>query len=112
MCFSAKFYANFFSSPGYGLFLTAETTEGVVYHGEAMSRPKNEPGDPIVPEDVGNQAAVALLNEIHRGGALDSSAQALAATFMALGQKDVSKYLYGPLSVYRLVFSWHFWVQK
>lgn len=31
-----------------------------------MSRPKGEPGDPIVPEDVGVQAATALLAEIYR----------------------------------------------
>ncbi|WKX93339.1 hypothetical protein Q1695_010971 [Nippostrongylus brasiliensis] len=88
------------SSPGYGLFLTAETTEGVVYHGEALSKPKGEAGDPIVAEDVGTNAAVALLEEIYRGGCLDSSAQVLACSFMALGQKDVSKFLFGPLTVY------------
>ncbi|VDK48762.1 unnamed protein product [Cylicostephanus goldi] len=54
------------NSPGYGLFLTAETTEGVVYHGEAISKPKGEAGDPIVPEDVGANAASALLEEIYR----------------------------------------------
>ncbi|PIO73502.1 18S rRNA biogenesis protein RCL1 [Teladorsagia circumcincta] len=88
------------NSPGYGLFLTAETTEGVVYHGEAMSKPKGEAGDPIVAEDVGSNAAVALLEEIYRGGCLDSSAQTLASSFMALGQKDISKFLFGPLTVY------------
>ncbi|VDM75296.1 unnamed protein product [Strongylus vulgaris] len=56
------------NSPGYGLFLTAETTEGVVYHGEAISKPKGESGDPIVPEDVGSNAAMALLEEIYRVG--------------------------------------------
>ncbi|ETN86277.1 18S rRNA biogenesis protein RCL1 [Necator americanus] len=88
------------NSPGYGLFLTAETTEGVVYHGEAISRPKGEPGDPLIPEDVGSSAATALLEEIYRGGCLDSSAQMLACSFMALGQKDISKFLFGPLTVY------------
>ncbi|EPB70705.1 RNA 3-prime-terminal phosphate cyclase, insert domain protein [Ancylostoma ceylanicum] len=61
-----KWVALFLSSPGYGLFLTAETTEGVVYHGEAISKPKGEPGDPLVPEDVGSHAAAALLEEIYR----------------------------------------------
>ncbi|VDO64659.1 unnamed protein product [Haemonchus placei] len=88
------------NSPGYGLFLTAETTEGVTYHGEAISKPKGDPGDPIVAEDVGTNAAAALLEEIYRGGCLDSSAQILASSFMALGQKDVSKFLFGPLTVY------------
>ncbi|XGW08614.1 hypothetical protein V3C99_011160 [Haemonchus contortus] len=88
------------NSPGYGLILTAETTEGVTYHGEAISKPKGDPGDPIVAEDVGTNAAAALLEEIYRGGCLDSSAQILASSFMALGQKDVSKFLFGPLTVY------------
>lgn len=87
-------------SPGYGIFLTAETTEGVVYHGEAISRPKGEEGNPVVPEEVGNLAAEALLDEIYRGGCVDSSAQALIASFMTLGDKDVSKYLFGPLTTY------------
>ncbi|VDM54903.1 unnamed protein product [Angiostrongylus costaricensis] len=88
------------NSPGYGLFLTAETTEGVVYHGEAISKPKGETGDPVVAEDVGTNAATALLEEIYRGGCLDASAQVLACSFMALGQKDVSRFLFGPLTVY------------
>lgn len=54
------------NSPGFGLFLTAETTEGVFYHGEAMAKPKDVEGDQIVPEDVGKSAAEALLDEIYR----------------------------------------------
>ncbi|VDM45238.1 unnamed protein product [Toxocara canis] len=88
------------SSPGYGLFLTAETTEGVFYHGEAISKPKDEPGNPLIAEDVGHLAACSLLDQIYLGGCLDTSAQALAVTFMTLGEKDVSKYLFGPLSTY------------
>uniref|UniRef100_A0A914WZB6 RNA 3'-terminal phosphate cyclase-like protein n=1 Tax=Plectus sambesii TaxID=2011161 RepID=A0A914WZB6_9BILA len=88
------------NSPGYGLFLTAETTEGVVFHGEALSKPKGDKGDPLVPEDIGQMAANRLLDEINRGGCLDSSAQSLGVVFMSLGQKDVSKYLFGPLSNY------------
>uniref|UniRef100_A0A0M3IES2 RNA 3'-terminal phosphate cyclase-like protein n=1 Tax=Ascaris lumbricoides TaxID=6252 RepID=A0A0M3IES2_ASCLU len=53
------------SSPGYGLFLTAETTEGVFYHGEAISKPKDEPGNPLLAEDVGHLAACNLLNQIY-----------------------------------------------
>lgn len=53
-----------FSSPGFGLFLTAETTEGIVYHGEAVSKPKGEQGNPVVPEDVGHLAACQLLDQI------------------------------------------------
>ncbi|CAI2344345.1 unnamed protein product [Caenorhabditis sp. 36 PRJEB53466] len=87
-------------SPGYGLFLTAETTEGVIYQAEALSRPKGEVGVPILPEDIGTEAGHALLQQIYMGGALDSSAQVLASTFMTLCPKDVSHFLYGPLPVY------------
>ena len=59
-----------FSSPGYGIFLTAETTEGVIYHGEAISRPKGEAGDPLIAEEVGQNAAYALLDEIWKVGKL------------------------------------------
>lgn len=53
-----------FSSPGFDLFLTAETTEGVIYHGEAVSQPKGEQSNPIVPEDVGHVAGCQLLDQI------------------------------------------------
>ncbi|KAM3719623.1 putative RNA 3'-terminal phosphate cyclase-like protein [Dirofilaria immitis] len=88
------------SSPGFGLFLTAETTEGIVYHGEAISKPKGEQGNPVLPEDVGHIAACQLLDQIFAGGCVDTTAQALAVTFMTLCEKDVSTYLFGPLSAY------------
>ncbi|KAI1712470.1 RNA 3'-terminal phosphate cyclase domain-containing protein [Ditylenchus destructor] len=88
------------SSPGFGIFLTAETTEGVFYHGEEMSCPKGSKEDQVVAEDVGRRAAENLLSEIHRGGCMDSSAQILATTFMTLCEKDVSKFLFGPLPLY------------
>lgn len=64
ICFIWLINDQFFSSPGFGLFLTAETTEGIVYHGEAVSKPKGEQGDPVVPEDVGHSAACQLLDQI------------------------------------------------
>lgn len=54
------------NSPGFGLFLTAETTEGVFYHGEAMSVPKDTEEAQLIPEEIGEKAAVALLEEIYR----------------------------------------------
>ncbi|KAL3090903.1 hypothetical protein niasHS_007278 [Heterodera schachtii] len=86
-------------SPGFGIFLTAETTEGVFFHGEAMSRPKGQNEDQTVPEEIGEQAARRLLDEIHMGGCADSSCQSLAATFMTLCDRDVSKFLLGPLTI-------------
>jgi hypothetical protein len=43
----------------------AETTEGVFYHGEAMSNPVGAQDDQLLVEDVGEQAAHKLLNEIY-----------------------------------------------
>ncbi|EJW75226.1 18S rRNA biogenesis protein RCL1, partial [Wuchereria bancrofti] len=77
-----------------------ETTEGIIYHGEAVSKPKGEQGNPVVPEDVGHVAACQLLDQIFAGGCVDTTAQALAVTFMTLCEKDVSAYLFGPLSAY------------
>uniref|UniRef100_A0AC34QRG9 RNA 3'-terminal phosphate cyclase-like protein n=1 Tax=Panagrolaimus sp. JU765 TaxID=591449 RepID=A0AC34QRG9_9BILA len=88
------------NSPGFGLFLYAETTEGVYYHGEATSLPRDSEGDQLIPEEVGQKAAVSLLEEIHRGGCCDLSAQALAFSFITLCEKNVSKILVGPLSTY------------
>uniref|UniRef100_A0AC35UDD5 RNA 3'-terminal phosphate cyclase-like protein n=1 Tax=Rhabditophanes sp. KR3021 TaxID=114890 RepID=A0AC35UDD5_9BILA len=85
---------------GYGIFLTAETTDGVFYHGEAMSQKGLDNKNPIIPEDLGNLAAERLLDEIYCAGALDTTAQYLATTFMALTDKNASKYLQGPLSQY------------
>ena len=48
-----------------------------------------------------------LLDEIYRGGCVDSSFQWLVALYMALGQKDVSKFLIGPLSQYTIYFLQH-----
>lgn len=59
---------------------------------------------PSVPEDVGTAAAQRLLHEIYLGGVVDSSSQALGILCMALGQKDVSKLLLGPLTEYTIAF--------
>ena len=55
-----------------GMDSTAETTEGVFYHGEAMSQPKGASGDPLVPEDIGHMAATRLMEQIYRVDVLTS----------------------------------------
>lgn len=50
---------------------------------------------PSIPEDLGREVAMRLLDEIYRGGCCDSAYQWLAALYMALGQKHVSKFLTG-----------------
>lgn len=47
---------------------------------------------------MGRDVAMRLLDEIYRGGCCDAAYQWLAALFMALGQKHVSKFLTGALT--------------
>jgi len=98
-------------SPGFGLTLVAESTEGVFLSGEAMSQPRAEEGGGVgerqVPEDVGREAAMNLLREIHRGGCVGSTAQPLAALMMVLGPQDVQKVQTGELTGYTIQFLRH-----
>ncbi|KAK7794793.1 hypothetical protein R5R35_004132 [Gryllus longicercus] len=94
-------------SPGFGICLTAETTNGVFYTGEMTSNPSGSGLPPSVPEDVGKEAAYNLLEEIHSGGCGDSAFQSFIGLFMALAPKDVSKYQIGPLSNYTIHFLRH-----
>ncbi|CAH1772483.1 unnamed protein product [Owenia fusiformis] len=97
-------------SPGFGMTLVAETTDGVYYTAEGASNPKHtgdQPSEPTVPEELGRDTAIALLDEIYRGGCVDSASQSIACLFMALGQQDVSKIQVGPLSQYTIHFLRH-----
>jgi len=95
------------NSPGYGITLVAETTDGVFYGAEGVCDSTNKADNPITPEDLGKNIAFKLLDEIYRGGCVDSSFQWLAALYIALGEKNVSKYLTGPLSEYTIHFLQH-----
>ena len=89
------------NSPAFGITLVAETINGTYLCGEACSSPKGEfINDFSVPEDVALIAVHNLLEEIYRGGCVDSSCQHLAFLFMALNQRDVSRILSGILSPY------------
>jgi RNA 3'-terminal phosphate cyclase-like protein len=89
-------------SPGFGLALYAETTEGTVYTGEATSNPKGSSLGPSVPEEVATQATHMMFEEIYRGGCVDSLGQGLATLFMALCDNDLSKITLGPLTPYSI----------
>lgn len=89
-------------SPGFGLTLVAETTKGAYLSAEAISNPKGSDQGPSVAEEVGSKAAYLLLEEIYRGGCVDSTNQSLAALLMVLGAQDVSKVQTGPLSPYTM----------
>ncbi|XP_050514694.1 probable RNA 3'-terminal phosphate cyclase-like protein [Diabrotica virgifera virgifera] len=95
------------NSPGFGIHLVAETTEGVHYSAEQVSNVVANNEDPSVPEDLGIAAAQRLLYEIYLGGVVDSTSQSLAILCMALGDKDVSKLVTGPLSEYSIWFLRH-----
>ncbi|XP_061555504.1 RNA 3'-terminal phosphate cyclase-like protein [Phycodurus eques] len=98
--------ANSGKSPGFGLTLVAETLEGCFLSAEMSSTPQGQ-GNPILPEDLGRNCAKLLLEEVYRGGCVDSSNQSLALLLMTLGQQDVSKLLLGPLSQYTIEFLRH-----
>ncbi|XP_032394935.1 RNA 3'-terminal phosphate cyclase-like protein [Etheostoma spectabile] len=98
--------ANSGKSPGFGLTLVAETLNGSFLSAEMSSMPQGQ-GDPMLPEDLGRNCAKLLLEEVHRGGCVDSSNQSLALLLMTLGQQDVSKVLLGPLSPYTVEFLRH-----
>ncbi|XP_005110004.2 RNA 3'-terminal phosphate cyclase-like protein [Aplysia californica] len=94
-------------SPGFGLTLVAETTEGAFLAAEEVSNARKSGEGPSIPEDIGKKAAVSLLQEIHRGGCVGSMAQSLAALMMVLGQQDVSKVQMGELTPYTIQFLRH-----
>ncbi|XP_036140529.1 RNA 3'-terminal phosphate cyclase-like protein isoform X2 [Monomorium pharaonis] len=85
-------------SPGFGVTLAAETTKEVFFSGQAFSPLMTTGSLPCVPEDLGKEAAMKLLDEIYRNGCVDSVFQSMTATFMALGKKDVCKVRVGPLT--------------
>ncbi|KAH8375759.1 probable RNA 3'-terminal phosphate cyclase-like protein [Drosophila serrata] len=95
------------NSPGFGICLVAETTDGVCYAADSCSNTREESETPSIPEDLGREVAMRLLDEIYRGGCVDSSYQWLAALYIALGQKHVSKFLTGALSTYTVHFLQH-----
>nr|CAG4636166.1 EOG090X05X4 [Eubosmina coregoni]SVE69793.1 EOG090X05X4 [Eubosmina coregoni] len=94
-------------SPGFGITLIAETINGTFLSAETASNPQGDKQVPSVAEELGEQAAYLLLEEIYRGGCVDSSNQHLVLLLMVLGPKDVSRVLLGPLSPYTIQFLRH-----
>ncbi len=99
------------ASPGFGIQLIASSTAGCVYGaqrctGAARGTPEalasasdgSGPAPAPVPEDVGRAVAAALLDEIARGGCVDTHAQPLVFTLMALCPEDVSRVRVGQLA--------------
>ncbi|ESR37328.1 hypothetical protein CICLE_v10028663mg [Citrus x clementina] len=96
-------------SPGYGISLVAETTSGcfisvdtaVSYaRGEVDEIEYDEKRELMPPDNVGEQIASCLLEEIAKGGVVDSTHQGLLFLLCALSEPDVSKVRVGKLSPY------------
>lgn len=95
-------------SPGFGICLYGETTTGKYLAAEACSLPAgNSDNEQLVAEDVGVKAANCLLEEICKGGCVDSDSQCFSLLFMALGEQDVQKVVFGPLTTYSIQFLRH-----
>eukprot|EP01041_Mallomonas_annulata_P001907 gene1907-3688_t len=71
------------ASPGYSLSLVAESNTGVLLSIERTAIQGE------LPEDIGREGAVHLLEEIRRGGVIDRAHQSLALQLMILGPEDV-----------------------
>jgi RNA 3'-terminal phosphate cyclase-like protein len=89
-------------SPGYGLTLVAQSSTSALHAAECLSKaPTSQASVQQTPEDIALHAARCLLEEIGRGGCVDSSHQWLVMLLMVLGKEDVGKCRMGPLTSHR-----------
>lgn len=93
------------NSPGFGIYLEAETTTGVIYSSEMISEASE--GKHETAEDLAIEACKLLLEEIYAGGCVDSANQWLVILYMALSKDDVSKVIVGQLNDYSIEFLRH-----
>lgn len=93
-------------SAGYGVSVVAETTTGCLISADAtvsypnvdeMSEQSKKP-ELMSPEDLGEQVASMLLEEVAQGGVVDSTHQSLLFMLCALCPPDVSKVRVGQLT--------------
>lgn len=84
-------------SPALSLILTAESTTGIKLSAETGFRKNLE-----LPEDVGKRAAAMVLDEVRKGGVVDTSCQSLTLLLMCLTPEDVSRVRLGPLTQYTI----------
>eukprot|EP00993_Chasmostoma_nieuportense_P001589 NODE_2457_length_1171_cov_21.766284_g2341_i0.p2 GENE.NODE_2457_length_1171_cov_21.766284_g2341_i0~~NODE_2457_length_1171_cov_21.766284_g2341_i0.p2 ORF type:complete len:365 (-),score=99.26 NODE_2457_length_1171_cov_21.766284_g2341_i0:65-1159(-) len=91
-------------SSGYGIALVAESTskgntfvcEEIVPTAEEIEKTQ------MTPEDVGTQVAHQLLEQLNRGGCIDTTHQVFALFFMALCPERLCRNLMGQLTDYSL----------
>ena len=89
------------SSPGLSLVLTAQSTSGVVLSAETCLDHRKV-GQRELPEDLGRRGAAMLLEEVKRGGCIDTGMQSLVLLWMCLTPEDVSRIRIGTLSQYTI----------
>lgn len=101
-------------NPGVMMVVSSESTTGVTLTTECcMNRHSqhqqlfdddktNARGGKELPEDLGTRGAYMLLEEIRRGGCIDTHCQSLAFLWMALTPEDVSRIRVGTLSQYSI----------
>ena len=93
-------------SPGYGLLLVGETTSGRMVSAEvaevswanSASSASSVHRSQRVPEDVGKEGACLLLEEVSKGGVVDSSHQGMLLLLCALGPEEINEVRLGPLT--------------
>ncbi|KAJ3297440.1 rRNA-processing endoribonuclease [Borealophlyctis nickersoniae] len=117
-------------SPGYALTLVAETTTGALLSSECAFQPRAKPnlnqtegqsetgevaGEGLAsmlvndysfptPEDLGVRAARLLLQEIRKGGCVDTVSQWLSVLYLALGPEDVGKVRIGGMTPFTIQY--------
>ena len=96
--------------PGMMVLVTCESTTGVAltaeccmnhHNTEESSNTNNNRGKEL-PEELGQRVAYTLLEEIRRGGCIDTASQSLAFLWMVLTPEDVSRIRVGTLSQYSI----------
>eukprot|EP00002_Diphylleia_rotans_P005483 TRINITY_DN14633_c0_g1_i1.p1 TRINITY_DN14633_c0_g1~~TRINITY_DN14633_c0_g1_i1.p1 ORF type:complete len:359 (-),score=56.24 TRINITY_DN14633_c0_g1_i1:238-1314(-) len=85
-------------SPGYGLSLLADTTTGCMLSVDAAG----ESGE--TPEDLGSFVSRLMVQEIAKGGCVDTAHQCMMLLYMVLCPEDVSKIRFGKLTEYSVEF--------
>ena len=86
-------------APGFGVCVVAETLDDKVLCAELDAAwYRADDGGPPTPEDLGEAAALVLLDQVNKRGVCDDHAQPLVLTLMALCPEDVSSALLGPLT--------------
>ena len=84
-------------SPGLSCVLWTLSTTGVSLVAECCRTQARQ-----LPEDLGVEAAARLLEEVRRGGCIDTNLQSLALLWMLLTPEDVSRIRIGTLSQYTI----------